>query len=155
MYRLGEYVVSLTAVSLISAILLSLLRDGPERKILRLVCGVLTAMIALAPIYEVLQLKWDSSFASYMEEGKKMAENGEYSASAERTRYIRESLEAYIYEKAEQLNLDLTVNLIQDETGHPYSVEINGAVSDSDREKLRQMIVEDLGIPKENQQWNG
>ena len=155
MHRLGAYVVSLTAVSLISAVLQSLLRDGPERKILRLVCGVLTIVVALSPICEISYAEWEYSFSSHMEEGRKNAEYGKTSASSELSEYIMENLEAYIYEKATRMGLDPSVKLQLDENGYPGSIQITGAFSETDRKRLQQMITDDLGIPKENQQWNG
>lgn len=155
MQQLGQYVVSLTAAALICGILLSLFRDGPVRLIVRLVCGVFLTVTALSPLTD-LSIPDVSAFVSdYRAEGEANAALGENLARAETQKRIRQQLEAYILDKATLMGAEITADISLNDEGYPEAVCLSGEVTDAVRQQLQEMITNDLGIPKENQQWIG
>ena len=69
--------------------------------------------------------------------------------------FIKERTQSYILDKAQSLNavLDVEVTLSDDEIPVPVKVCITGKVSPYARGRLENLIIEDLGIEKENQIW--
>lgn len=155
MQQLGQYVVTLTVAALISGILLSLFQDGPVRSILRLVCGIFLTVTALSPLTD-LSIPDVSAFASdYMAEGKAAAALGEDIARAETQERIRQQLKAYILDKASLIGAKITADISFNDEGYPETVRLSGEATDSVKQQLQEMITNDLGISKENQQWIG
>ena len=69
---------------------------------------------------------------------------------------IREKTQAYIWDKAMQLNTELSVQVtLQEDAGFPYPchVVLCGSVAPAVQKQLSRMITEDLGIPPEEQEW--
>lgn len=155
MQQLGQYVLSLTAVAIICGILLSMFRDGTMRNLLRMLSGIVLTMIALSPLTD---LRISDSFLfseSYHSEGKAIATMGEDLAESEKERCIQRQLEAYILDKADALNAQLTAVVKLNEDCLPVEVRLDGECSASVRQTLSAMITNDLGIPEEDQKWTG
>ena len=68
---------------------------------------------------------------------------------------IKAETEAYILDKASQLNVELSVEVTIDEENIPTAVTLSGEVSPYARRQLQEIIESDLGIAKENQRWTG
>ena len=155
MQQLGQYVVSITAAALICGILLSVCREGTARSVIRLVCGIFLTITALSPMTD-LSVPDFSVFASdHLAEGHAAASRGENQAKEETQERIRQHLEAYILDKASLVDAEITADILLSESGYPETVRLAGAVSDTAKQQLQEIITNDLGIPKENQQWIG
>ena len=76
-------------------------------------------------------------------------------ASQAKARIITQELTAYIQDKASLYGADLTaeITLTQDTTPIPASVRLTGTWSGYAKNKLETILEQELGIPKENQQW--
>lgn len=155
MQQLGQYVVSLTAAALISGILLSLFPDGTMRTLLRLICGTALAVTALAPLTDLELPDFDSMMQDYMPEAQAASDLGEAMALAEQQELIKLGLEAYILDKAEAAGCQVLPTITLDAQGTPVSVILTGSVTEAQRQQLEEAITNDLGIPKEDQQWTG
>ena len=134
---------------------LSLVPEGTGRKLLRLVCGMILTLCVLGPISGAElpdSLPWpDTACAeSIVERGKQQARL----AVAER---IKEQTEAYILDKADGLGAEVTVEitLTEQSPAVPDSAVIGGSVSPYVRGRLERILAQELGIPKERQQWTG
>lgn len=68
---------------------------------------------------------------------------------------IKDRTEAYIVQKAQELRvqLDVEVVLSEDELPVPEKVFVSGTVAPFAKKQLQQMIEQDLGIAKECQIW--
>lgn len=155
MQQLGQYVVSLTSVALISGILLSLVREGPTHTFLRLLTGILMIITALPPLTDVTVPDLMQFASDYLQEGNEAAEQGNRMAKEERILRIKEALEEYIYDKASALGEELCVSACLDESGNPVSVQLIGSIDSKARQELQTFITKELGIRKENQEWIG
>lgn len=155
MQALGRYVLTLTTSAMICGILLSLLPKGRTRTILQAVCGIFLAASALSPVLDLSIPDVSALPSEYLLVGEAFAQTGEEEARRETHQRIKQSLEAYILDKAEAYQAQITADVTLTPDGLPESVTYTGAPSDEIRQLLENMVTEDLGIPKENQRWRG
>lgn len=155
MQQLGAWIVSQTAMAMISGVLLSLLKNGPVRSLLRLVCGILLILTALGPIHQISIPDWQFFAFDYGFEGETAAAMGQEFAREKRGRIISQQLEAYILDKAASLGAQISVELQLDGDGVPSSVELCGTWTPEIQQTLSEFLAEELGITKEDQQWTG
>lgn len=155
MHQLGQYITTLTVVSLISGILLSLLQDGTIRSLLRICCGIFLTVTALSPFVEIEIPAIPEMDCHYLTEGSRIADMAEQSAQTEMKRHIKALLEEYIYDMAQKEGADIRATICLDSSGIPESVQLHGMASDPVQIKLQELITNDLGIRKENQEWIG
>lgn len=152
-----SYVLSVISASFICGIIeLLLKKDSAIGKISRLLGRLLIVISLIAPLttitfhdlYEYIDSVHINAEA-YAEEGKNIARN-------QATEIIMPKLEAYILDKAAQLQCDLSVNiLLSDDTiPVPIAIELSGNVSPYAKGVLCSYIEETLGIARENQRWN-
>ncbi len=148
-----EYIFSLILCAFVSAIVLQMVSDTRQKKLIRLVCGVVLIISILRPLstlpvenlFSIPQ--WNQRAAeNYIEEGKK-------TASEARGRYIKSACEAYILYKAKAMDADVTARVFLNEELIPVSAEMEGESDPSVQMQLENILTEDLGIPKENQKW--
>ena len=155
MGMLKGYLLQLTCCGILCSILLSLLREGSTKSILQLAAGVLLTVTAIAPfrtweISDPLELP-----GLYLQEGYEVAASGEDYAMDARTQIIKEELEAYILNKANDMGCSIGVQVHMTREGYPDSVTIIGEVDAQAQKQLEKVLEEDLGISKEQQAWSG
>lgn len=155
MALLGEYIFRLTCCALLCNIVLSFLHDGTIKSLIRMITGIFLTITAIYPLMDFSIPDLDSFDENYFLQGQSAAIVGEDYAQNSRREIIKSSLEAYILDKASMLGCDIAVQIELDEEGCPDGVTFSGAVTPDIRKKLESIITEDLGIAKEDQQWNG
>ena len=155
MGRLGEYLLQLICCGILCSILLSMLREGSTKSILQLAAGVLLTITAISPLqtWEIpdpLELS-----GQYLQEGYGLAASAQADAMNVRAQIIKEELEAYILDKADDMGCSIGVQVHMTQEGYPEAVLIIGEVDAEARKKLEKVLEEDLGISKEQQIWIG
>lgn len=148
-----QYVLSLTATALLGGILLSVVPGGAAGKILRLVCGILLTVTALEPLSHLHLPDPDALTGEYRQQAEAASAMGQEMALREAHEGIQNALEAYILDKAAELDADIDPKFILEDTGMPVSVRLEGKISPEKRQQLQSMITNDLGIPGEAQKW--
>jgi len=155
MVALKEYLLSVTAAALLCGILGSLGSGKTFGGILKLICGTFLIFTVMAPLFQ-LNLQELSFPESLLPEDaqSRILEGVDYAEQA-RARIITQELAAYIQDKAAPLGAAVTAEftLTQDEAPVPDEVRITGTWSGYAKNKLEQMLEEELGIPKEKQIW--
>lgn len=157
MAAVGKYVFSVAVASLICGVLCGMIKDSANQKIIKLVCGVFLTLTVIRPAANC-SLEELSSFALPYRAGASDASRaGEEFARESLRQIIKAETEAYILDKAKQMDavISVQVSVSQDPVPVPVSVQIGGTLSPACRQKLQQIITEDLNIAKENQQWIG
>lgn len=152
---MGVYVYRILCAVVFCAIMLSLFPDGKTKSLLKFSSGVFLIIALFQPGLKISLQDYSDMGVNYLKQGRVVAMEGASDAQKHRHRFIKENVEAYILDKAEKLGSDLSVQIVLDEDGYPARVILNGNVSKDDKEELEQMLTEDLGIAKEEQQWNG
>ncbi len=157
MEGLRQYILSVTAASLICGVASGLVRGAGAKELIRLLCGLILALAAVRPLTKVELSQIPNSFSAYREEGAAAADAGEKDSREALAALIKAETEAYILDKAAALNAAITVEvtLTDGELPLPAAAVLEGSVTAYARQQLETILQEDLGIPKERQQWTG
>ena len=155
MRALGEYIVSISAAAFIFAIVSSLMPKGNTKEILRLVGGLFLAFCVIRPIAD-LQIPDLSALSEVgSREAREAAGEGEELAQRNVSERIKQDLEAYILDKAGELRLQLNAEVIlSEESFLPEELIISGDASPNARQEMILFLTREVGIQKENIQWN-
>ncbi len=151
-----DYILSIIAAAIVCGIVNSLLRDkSGSGQILRILTGVLMAITVLKPLASISF----SHITDYLDDLSTTAdayvEEGKSAAQESIAAIIKSRSEAYILDKANQMGLDIAVEVELDAGNNsiPCGVTISGALSPYAKNVLTDYIINGLGIPKENLQW--
>ena len=150
---LRTWLLGLTVSSMALSLAESLVVQEGVRRVLRLAGGVLLVIVVVSPLMEVDLSDWDISFADYNRQIEELKEEYGGQQQAQLTASIEEELATYIWDKARQMGLtveaEVTVAVLEDGTVEPQSAAVTGEYS----QELSDLIAEDLGIPREKQNW--
>ena len=150
------YLFSLTAAALLSALVLALVPEGSVRRTVQLGCGLLLALTALSPL---LKLDYDAiakQIAEIRLDTETVRTGVEVQNRELQARIISEQAAAYIWDKAQELGLSVSVDVAIEEDGsypYPAAVRITGQFTELQRQSLTRYIEENLAIGKEQQTW--
>ena len=154
MRELGQYVVSVSAGAILCGMVLSLGKDSGHGEIIRLLCGVFLAITALAPLKEVSIPEFSETALIYEFQGEELTALGQTLAEDAMASIIKTEMQAYILDKAAELNLALDAEIIM-EKGIPTGVWLHGMAAPWQIQQMEKLITQELGISKENLQWTG
>lgn len=130
-------------------------KKGAAGSVLKLVSGIFLAFTVIRPIADI-QLKELTVFTSdLIAEGESAAAMGQEISRDAMASIIKQETEAYILDKAGLFGLILTAEVSVDASMKPDFVILSGEATAAQRQKLSELIKNDLGITKENQRWNG
>ena len=151
-----RYLFSLCAAALLCSLVRALVPKGRMKSICSLLCGVFLAMTALSGL-----AGWELSDVA--EELTKMRIAAEEARTGVEIRnrealsaIIKSKTEAYIWDKAQELGLSVSVDVAIEEDGaypYPAAVQISGQFTEMQRQNLARYIEENLAIGKEQQTW--
>lgn len=156
MEGIREYLLSVTAAAMLCGIVTALTGEkGSQAGLVKLICGLFLCFTVISP-YAKVRIEDFSDYASdILTEGERAAQEGEdYSAQALR-QIISDETRAYIMDKAETYGAEIQVEveLSRDDPPVPKGCTISGSISPYVRQQLKKMLINDLGIPEENQTW--
>ncbi len=153
-----QYVISLIAASLLCGILNTLFEEkSGAGHLVKLVSGIFLAFVVIRPIANIELQEVLSPFTEFKSESQLAVMDGKNMAREETTDIIIQRTKAYILERGKEMNVTLSVEITlnNDPTPVPVKVMIAGKVSPYTREKLSNILENNLGIAKENQIWIG
>ena len=150
---LRTWLFGLTAVSALLALAESLVTQEGIRRVLRLAGGVLMILVLLQPVVRMDLGDLRFSPDALRQEAEALEEEYARQQEAALETGIEEELASYIWDKAQALGLEcrasVTVETGADGVPMPRSVTVTGDYS----EELSGIIASDLGIPREDQNW--
>ncbi len=156
MALLRQYLLSVTAGALVVGILKKLLPEkGTASAIGKMVMGLFLALVVIGPVAK-LELEEFSDFTtSFEQEASRAVAAGQEQTNLALRDIIKSRTEAYILDKAQQLNLELqvSVELSSDDLPVPVRVRITGNAGPYARQQLQDFIQQQLDIAKEDQVW--
>ena len=155
MQPLSQYIMSLTAAAMICGTLLSLFQSSSMHTVIRMICGVFMTITVLGPLCDFSFPDLFDIIPDFQEDAAQAAAWGEDFSAQLQKEHILQSLQAYIQDKASELDVTITAQFNLDRQGIPNSVRIHGNITGQKKEALSQLIANELGIAKENQQWTG
>lgn len=151
-----QYLLSITAAAVICSLITSIMgKKGTYAAIVRMLCGLFMAITMISPLIQIQLSDFSFYYGSIMTEADAAAANGSLMANEAVAAIIKSETETYILDKALSMGLSIEVEVTLSDSGtqHPYKVRLSGTASPYARQKLKEMIASDLGIPEENQAW--
>lgn len=158
MKDIASYIISVTAAGVICGIISSLLGDkGAISEIGKMLAGIFLAIVIVRPLADIRLSGLEDYLSGLSLDGNAAAEEGWKMAEESMAGIIKSETEAYILDKAASMHVDLSVEVIVENTSPPSlsGVRLCGAVSPYAKQQLSRMIEEDLGIARERQTWIG
>lgn len=149
MSALSGYLMRLICAAIVCALIGSV--AGRSQSLRRLIAGIFLTLTALSPV-EDLELP-DLDLNRLQADAQAAVRDGTEQADEMRADIISEACQAYIWNKASELGLELEIRLELDGEGLPRSVELTGQASPLERRQLTQTIVRDLGLGREDVTW--
>lgn len=146
------YVLEILTVAFSCRILLQLL---PKKELTELVCGVLLTVVLLQPFTRLRPEDFPDIRQYLPESPESLLAAGTEAAEAAKSTYISDRYEAYILDKAKAMGADIQPEVQIDEDWLPVSVRIQGSMDPQIQKQLEHILIRDMGITKENQQWTG
>ena len=155
MAGLRDYVISVTAGAILCGIVLSFSVSPTVKGLLKLICGIFLAFTLVKPVTDIAVGNFKDLGIVDTTEAEAAAEMGESLAAEALENSIKQAAEAYILDKAQDLELELEaeVSVTSTKVPVPYAVTIRGQVPPYMRELLSNIIEKELGIEKESQTW--
>lgn len=151
-----QYLLSVVSAAVISALAINVIgKKGIYASVVKLLAGLFLSITVISP-WAKLQIGDLSSYLDNLElDAADVIAKGEYMAADAAGTIIKDQLEAYILDKASAIGIQVKVEVVLTDTDPPVpcSVTISGAASPYAKQRLQQMIADELGIPKENQSW--
>lgn len=151
-----RYLFSLCAAALLCSLVRALVPKGRMKSICSLLCGVFLAMTALTGLagWQLTDVAEElTKMRIAAEEARTGVEIGNREALSA---IIKSKTEAYIWDKAQELDLSVSIEVMVEADGsypYPSGVQITGAFTPQQRKTLEAYIEENLAIGKEQQTW--
>ena len=156
MEHIRQYLLSFTAAAVICSLITSLTgKKGTYASVIKMLCGLFMAVTMISPLIHMEWSDFSFYYGSIITDADLAAANGEQMADEAVAGIIKRKTQTYILDKALSMGLDIDVEVLlaDSDTLYPYKVLLQGAASPYARQKLKEMITSDLGIPEENQIW--
>lgn len=155
METIRQYMLSVITISILCGVVALFFQGCPYKDAMKLITGLMVTLVVLKPALNgdmiTLGKFWDristdSSFA---------VSQGQEAAAHANGAYIKKTLESYISSRAEEMGADITaeVQLQEDATQQPMEVTLTGSISPYLKNRLCQMIENELGIEEDRQTW--
>lgn len=159
MDAMKEWIISLTAVSILVSAILAITPEGAAKRTVRLAGGLILFLVLIKPLKELdagdiafYNMQYRTEYEKYEE---KLIEKN---SSMVKT-IIEDKVRTYILQKAEALGLECDAEVIArtGKDGYPYPDRIIFHVAagqdDAMIEKLSYIAASELGVTEENQEW--
>lgn len=154
MNGLKEYLVAVCSAAILCAILKQIVGKGKlSGGMIQMLSGLFVAICIIAPwkefslrdleVYNPLDT---NAAQSFVEDGKRITRSNLHTIIIQR-------VEAYILEKADQLQVQVEVSVELSDEGIPSRSIITGELTRSEKEELSAFLVSQIGIQKEMQIW--
>ena len=150
---LERYLLSILICALICGILSQILMDTKRKKLVRMICGIVTAIYIFYPLTKVKLEKHMQFPDADWNEADYYISAGEKLSLTEQEKCIKTYCETYILDKAKALDAEIAVEIYLNEEKVPCFVQIECAVPSNVQNELQKILETDLGIAKGNQKW--
>lgn len=154
---LAQYLYNILVTALVCSVIQLFPLTGTAKELTKLLCGLVMTISVLSPLRKYDSLILPNTIFDISSDAQFIAREGEWSARNAMSAIIKEECEAYIQNKAAELDAAVTccVQLTDDPFPTPVSATVTGTVSSKIRTHLEGILTSDLGIAKENITWIG
>lgn len=152
MSAVSGYLLRLICAAILCALVNAMAGEGPGQRTRRLIAAVFLMLTALSPPGDLDLPELDPD--ALLEDAEDAVRDGTQQAQTERADIISGACEAYIWNKAAELGLELEVRVVLGDDLMPRAVTLTGQASPLERQTLTEAVTRDLGIGKEDVTWN-
>ena len=150
-----QYLLSILAAAIICAIITKLTRH--HQAISGIIKMITTIFLSVTVFTPLLNLKVCNQFALPDQLSLKADEiisSAQTDIKNQTEEIIISQTETYILEKAALYDADINVSIgLDSDTGVPASVTLRGMVAPATKQRIQHFLVEEVGIPEEDQVW--
>jgi len=151
---LREWLTSVVVVSVLLAVVQTLIPEGTVRKIGAFTGGLILLVMLLQPLlgvdFEDLELRLDHSREAVEQRQQELEQAGE----REVAELIERQTAAYIWDKADALGLDLSAEVRVERGPEGIPLPVSATLTGTYSEALSVYLERELGIPRERQVWH-
>ena len=154
----GQYIFTIGLAALLAGIFCEFTDSKSSTGVLtRTVCGLFLAFTVINPLADLNFGILETFSGSNSADASSAVSTGTALAEDSVRQLIKQETEAYILDKASTFpcSIEVAVTVGKEPEPIPESVRITGDVPEAVRRMLEEMLEQDLGIAKENQQWIG
>ena len=154
MEALREWLTSVVVVSVLLAVVQTLIPEGTVRKIGAFTGGLILLVTLLQPLlgvdFEALELRLEQSRETVEQRQQELEQAGE----REMAELIERQTAAYIWDKADALGLDLSAEVRVERGPDGIPLPVSATLTGTYSEALFAYLERELGIPRERQVWH-
>ncbi len=156
---LRSWVIGVAGAAMVTALALTVTPEGRVKKVVALVCGLMTIVALIKPIVSFDYGSFSEYLAQYQKEAESFSSDiGDTNENLTR-RIIEQRCEAYILDKGKSLgitDLNVTVQLTWSVDGfwYPCGASLTTNADETTRQELGWDIEAELGIPSEELNWS-
>lgn len=156
MEAVRQYLLSVTAAAIVCSIINRVIgKTGTYAAIVKLITGLFLVFTVILPFAKLQITDLSAYMDSLSVDADQVVMDGQQTARDAVTEIIKAEAEAYILDKAAALDLTVEAEVIVSDTDipQPCAVTLRGSASPYAKQRLQQLIANDLGIPEEKQTW--
>ncbi len=151
-----QWLLGVACASFLLVVSGALVQGSSGKRVCKLAGSLLLLLVTMGPILRLDQQDWEE----LLQLDTQVMEEAEQTLSKQNNllyeSIIEEETEAYILDKAEALGMQCQVEVVvqwEDEIPQPWSVRVEGTWTQAQRDRLSNMLAEELGIPQERQSF--
>ena len=152
-----EYLPGVIAAALLCSVVMQLAgKNDLVGSAIKLICGVFMLLALISPVMKLRISTPQDIFTDVSDQAASITASASDSTRESFAGIIKDKLQSYILDKANDYGLELSVEITLSDSDlpEPVSVQISGSVSPYHKKLLSDMIAQDLGVPTEAQIWN-
>lgn len=156
MEAVRQYLLSVTAAAIVCSIINRVIgKTGTYAAIVKLITGLFLVFTVISPFAKLQITDLPAYMDSLTVDADLVVMDGQQTARDAVREIIKAEAEAYILDKAATLDLTVEAEVIVSDTDipQPCAVTLRGSASPYAKQRLQQLIANDLGIPEEKQTW--
>lgn len=157
MIRIRKYLLSVAAASLLTSLLPALLPKGKIQKVESFIGSLVLILTILSPVVKLNASSIRKAMESYQIDLQDTQRGIEKKSRGALEELISQRCEEYIWDKAAQMGLQLEIEITVGENSDipvPVSASMVGVCSQEDQAVLSKILEEELGIPRNKQEWS-
>ena len=154
MGALREWLTSVVVVSVLLAVVQTLIPEGTVRKIGAFTGGLILLVMLLQPLLGVDFEDWELRLDHSREAVEQRQQELEQAGEREVAELIERQTAAYIWDKADALGLDLSAEVRVERGPEGIPLPVSATLTGTYSEALSVYLERELGIPRERQVWH-
>lgn len=153
---MGQYIISVVAIAVIISISQTLVQEKTVfGSIFKLITGLILTISIVSPWLKVRMTDFQDLMDHAQIDASVFVQEGQYAYQSEMNKLIIDQTQAYIMDKAVSLGMSICVEVVLADQTIPSidSIKIVGNASPYAKQRMIQIIQEDVGISQEQVVW--